>query len=104
MALSDEILSSRFGDVKIRVVKCDTCGKPESSDSSYSPNPGWLKIHARDGDREYSRTETDFCSVDCMVRHFVPDIYSTDPIAVMNAIEDLKKIETSLGRATHSHI
>lgn len=105
MSRHEELVKTEFGEAKIPVFKCDMCGEHTVPPNTWGMKAGWMQLRragkdAQGGMNENSREELDFCSVDCTVRFLVPDIYSTDPIAVTNAIANLRSIEESLGNGS----
>lgn len=90
-------VDTKYGPTLVDVIVCEACGAEVASEDVYVPADSWFKITSSKPGKSYrSRIEQDFCSVDCVVGTLVPDIYSSDPAAVMRAISNLKRIEKDL--------
>lgn len=101
MSKRKETVTTEFGDAELLICECDGCGGTTVDGASWGVSIGWSRLirpalDKNGKERADSRREEDFCSVDCLVRHLVPDIYSTDPHAVTAAVANLRKIEESL--------
>lgn len=97
MARSSQSVKTRFGDGTISTVICDACGLERALADYYSPLEGWYRLVTVEAVGSYpKKVERDYCSKDCVVGTLVPDIYSSNPDAVLRAVGALKRIERDL--------
>lgn len=103
MSHREEALKTAYGEVTARLVICDGCSDTRISKTHFAYRIlDWYHIErvvmgtSVSGNPVERQELLDFCSIDCLVRHLVPDIYSADPAAVARAIENLQKIEKDI--------
>lgn len=95
---AEEVVDTALGPARVTAVICDQCSHKQARDSTYAPNTGWLGLEQRNATSPSPSIERfDFCSTECLLRRFVPEIFDEQSTRSREVVERLKTLVRELG-------